>query len=141
MVVALANAIPKMNDYWFAPVGSDGDEWVAWTDAADLWTGAAGFSVLAGLVLFILLMVWGNQAYRSLSRTGAGGRSWSGWAVGGWFIPLASMVIPRRCSPRSSAWLTPTTARRPSERGGGGSPCSAPAWRGGSCCSSPASSA
>jgi hypothetical protein len=95
-VVALANAIPKMDAYWSAPAGFDDAEWAAWTDAADLFTGAAGFAALAGVVLFILLLVWGNQAYRSLSRTGAEGRSWSsGWAVGGWFIPLAAMVIPR----------------------------------------------
>ena len=37
-----------------------------------------------------------NAAYRSLNRSGAEGRSWSsGWAVGGWFIPLAALVIPR----------------------------------------------
>ena len=96
VVVALANAVPKMNDYWFAPVGSDADEWEAWDLASDLWTGAAGFLGLVGLVLFILLLVWGSQAYRSLARSGAEGRSWSpGWAVGGWFIPLAGAVIPR----------------------------------------------
>jgi hypothetical protein len=96
VVVALANAIPKMHDYWFAPVGSDADEWEAWDLASTLWTGAAGFLGLAGLVLFILLLVWGSQAYRSLGRSGAEGRSWSpGWAVGGWFIPLAGAIIPR----------------------------------------------
>jgi hypothetical protein len=96
LVVALANAVPKMNDYWFAPIGSDADEWEAWDRAADLWTGAAGFLGLVSLVLFILLLVWGSQAYRSLARSGAEGRSWSaGWAVGGWFIPLAGTVIPR----------------------------------------------
>jgi hypothetical protein len=95
-VVALANAIPKIQAYWNAPIGSDADEMAAWDDAASLWTGSAGIAALAGLVLFVLLLVWGNQAYRSLSRTGAEGRSWSsGWAVGGWFIPLASLVIPR----------------------------------------------
>ncbi|MBP1631753.1 MAG: zinc-ribbon protein [Acidobacteria bacterium] len=95
-VVALANAIPRMHAYWFAPVGADAAEFSAWEEAADLWAVAAGLVGLAGLVLFILLLVWGNQAYRSLNRSGAEGRSWSsGWAVGGWFIPLAAVVIPR----------------------------------------------
>ena len=95
-VVALANAIPKLTAYWEAPAGADFDELSAWEDASALWAGAAGILALAGLVLGILLMVWGSQAYRSLGRTGAGGRSWSsGWAVGGWFIPVASVVIPR----------------------------------------------
>jgi hypothetical protein len=95
-VVALASAIPKMHDYWFAPIGSDADEWEAWDRASELWAGAAGVLGLVSLVLFILLLVWGSQAYRSLARTGAEGRSWSpGWAVGGWFIPLAGAVLPR----------------------------------------------
>ncbi len=95
-VVALANAIPKIHAYWTAPVGSDAAELAAWDEAASLWAGAAGIAALAGLVLFVLLLVWGSQAYRSLGRTGAEGRSWSsGWAIGGWFIPLACLVIPR----------------------------------------------
>lgn len=95
-VVALANAIPRMYAWWTAPLGFDADELSAWEDASDLWGGAAGILGLAGLVLFILLLVWGSQAYRSLGRTGAQGRSWSsGWAVGGWFIPLGNVLIPR----------------------------------------------
>ncbi|MBN2114492.1 MAG: DUF4328 domain-containing protein [Acidimicrobiia bacterium] len=95
-VVALGNAIPKMHDWWTAPAGSDADELAAWQEASDLWAVAAGFVGLAGLVLFILLLVWGSQAYRSLEPTGAGGRSWSpGWAVGAWFIPIAALIIPR----------------------------------------------
>ena len=98
VVVALANAIPKMNDYWFAPIGSDADEWEAWDLASDLWTGAAGFLGLAGLVLFILLLVWGSQAYRSLGRSGAEGRSWSRggrWAAGSsrWPAPSSRLVL------------------------------------------------
>lgn len=95
-VAALAGAIPRMYAWWTAPLGADADELAAWSRAEDLWVGSAGVLGLAGVVLFVLLLVWGNQAYRSLSRSGAEGRSWSaGWAVGGWFIPLASAVIPR----------------------------------------------
>ena len=95
-VIALAGAIPKFSAWWNAPLGSDADEWEAWEGASDLWGASAGLLGLAGLVLFILLLVWGSQAYRSLARSGAEGRSWSsGWAVGGWFIPLGNLVIPR----------------------------------------------
>lgn len=95
-VIALAYAIPKMYDWWTAPVGADADEWEAWQSASRLWGGAGAIAGLAGMVLFILLLVWGSQAYRSLAPTGAGGRSWSpGWAVGGWFLPLANALIPR----------------------------------------------
>jgi len=95
-VIAMANVIPKVDAWWKAPIGSDADELAAWQDASDLVQGTSGFLAVCGLVLLILLMVWGNRAYRSLERYGAGGRSWSpGWAVGGWFIPLGNMVIPR----------------------------------------------
>lgn len=95
-VIALANAIPRMHDWWTAPLGSDAAELSAWEEASALWGAAAGVLGVVGLVLFILLLVWGSQAYRSLGRSGAEGRSWSsGWAVGGWFIPLAGVVIPR----------------------------------------------
>ena len=71
-------------------------EYDAWGDAATLSAGALGFVFLGVLVLWILLMIWGSQAHRSLSRFGPASLSWSpGWAVGAWFIPLANAVIPR----------------------------------------------
>jgi hypothetical protein len=95
-VVGMANAIPKVDAWWSAPIGSDAVELAAWQDAFGLAQGASGLLGVSGLALIVLLMVWGSQAYRSLERYGAGGRSWSpGWAVGGWFIPLGNMVIPR----------------------------------------------
>jgi hypothetical protein len=84
-ILALANAIPK--------VGSAVSEW---DGARSLSSAALGLTSLMSLVLVILLMIWGNQAYRSLGRSGAQGCTWSpGWAIGGWFIPIASVVIPR----------------------------------------------
>ncbi len=95
-VVATAYAIPKMSAWWQAPLLSNADELAAWERASDVMSGANGLAGLCGLVLFVLLLVWGSQAYRSLERFDATGRSWSsGWAVGGWFIPLGNLVIPR----------------------------------------------
>lgn len=56
----------------------------------------AGLAFLAGFVLWILLIVWGNKAYHDVRSRGATGMSWSpGWAVGGWFIPLGNAIIPK----------------------------------------------
>jgi hypothetical protein len=87
--------IPKFDAYMDAPEPATA-EFDAWGDASTLAGGALGFVFLGMLVLWILLMIWGSQAHRSLSRFGPARTSWSpGWAVGGWFIPLANAVIPR----------------------------------------------
>jgi len=93
--VAQILEIPKFDAYIEAP-GVAPAEYDAWGDAANLSGGALGFAFLGVLVLWILLMVWGSQAHRSLSRFGPSRLSWSpGWAVGAWFIPVANAVIPR----------------------------------------------
>lgn len=66
-------------------------------DAESLTAGFTTVTSLVGLTLWILLIIWLNQAYRAATEpAGATGRSWSsGWAVGGWFIPFANAIIPR----------------------------------------------
>jgi hypothetical protein len=67
-------------------------------DFADLEDALSGIRALASLLvlaLVILLIIWLFQLTRSVGRHGAPERRWSpGWAVGGWFIPLANFVIP-----------------------------------------------
>ena len=56
----------------------------------------SGYTILITIVLFILLIVWTNQAYKAASSRVTIGRRWSsGWAVGGWFIPIANFIIPK----------------------------------------------
>jgi hypothetical protein len=41
-------------------------------------------------------MIWMNSAHKTTQQFWSGPRSWSsGWTVGGWFIPLANLVIPK----------------------------------------------
>ena len=43
----------------------------------------------------LLFIAWLYNAYKSVERSAASGRTWSkGWALGGFFIPLANLVIP-----------------------------------------------
>ena len=47
------------------------------------------------IALSLLLFFWLYNAYKSVELSGATGRTWSkGWAVGGFFIPLANLAIP-----------------------------------------------
>lgn len=65
-------------------------------DLANVSDGAAGIALISGLVVFILLVIWLNHAYKAAAFRGAESQAWSsGWAVGGWFIPLANFVIPK----------------------------------------------
>lgn len=58
--------------------------------------GVLGVFSLAAIVVAVLTIVWWYQAYQAVERSPLGGRSWSaGWAVGGWFIPLANLIIPK----------------------------------------------
>jgi len=57
---------------------------------------SAAWSSLITWIAGILFIVWLYKAYRSAESRGAAGRRWGpGWAVGGWFIPLANLVIPK----------------------------------------------
>lgn len=65
-------------------------------DAEEVSEGLLGLFGLCGLVLAVLTIIWWYQSYQAIERTGVIGRSWSaGWAIGGWFIPLANLIIPR----------------------------------------------
>jgi len=56
-----------------------------------------GLENLVTVVAMITFLVWIHRALAAIRQSG-GTTSWSpGWAVGGWFVPLANMVIP---------WLT-----------------------------------
>lgn len=51
---------------------------------------------LATIVIGILTITWWYQAYLAVQRVEVAGRAWSpGWAIGGWFIPIANYVIPK----------------------------------------------
>jgi hypothetical protein len=60
-------------------------------------TGLLGIENLVTLVAMITFLVWIHRVFVAIRESGRT-TSWSpGWAVGGWFLPLANAVIP---------WLT-----------------------------------
>lgn len=52
---------------------------------------------LVQLGAFILLLVWIYRAATTARALGIPGRYSPGWAVGGWFIPIANLFIPVQC--------------------------------------------
>ena len=98
--LTLGAALAQFNEIvrFGAFMGDDGDA-RALSDLADAEEVTGIFVLLAGLAmigLFMLTLVWMHQAYRATDRYPAHGRTWgAGWAVGGWFIPIANYVIPK----------------------------------------------
>lgn len=65
-------------------------------DALDFSYINGGYMQLGlwGLTVVVFL-VWFSQAYANLKELRANDRQYStGWAVGGWFIPIANLVVP-----------------------------------------------
>jgi hypothetical protein len=63
-------------------------------DAKDGFEGVLGLWVILALAAGILFIIWLYQAGSLVRREGRSGGFGPGWAIGGWFIPLASFVLP-----------------------------------------------
>jgi hypothetical protein len=83
-------------------------------------TGAlGGFATVLSLLLilataytFVTFLIWLYQARENLDLRGETGMRWAkGWAIGGWFIPLADLVIPARVVGEVSARSRPGAIR------------------------------
>lgn len=74
------------------------------SDNVDLLNQAAVIEALLALPLFaaliaaaVLVIIWTYRAYRNLlAIPGSDLPLRPGWAIGGWFVPLANLVIPYR---------------------------------------------
>jgi hypothetical protein len=64
-------------------------------DADDLVSAAGGILAFVSFVIFVLIIIW---TYRAAKNNEALGRLYPrlkpGWAIAGWLIPLADLVIP-----------------------------------------------
>lgn len=95
-VVLTARARSTFSTYWFAPVEDD-RLWQAAVDAEDRLVAFGPLSLAANLVLLVLLVVWMFQSHGIADRLRPGSRRWTrGWTIGGWFIPIANLFMPKR---------------------------------------------
>src|SRR5262249_14121312 len=66
-----------------------------WIDAEKFPSGWYYFWVVASLAVAVLLIIWTYKVTRAVNRHQGLRRRWThGWAVGGWFIPVANVVLP-----------------------------------------------
>ncbi len=67
-------------------------------DRTDLREGlVALLTFVAYLLAIVFFISWFRRAYRNLPALGATGlRYRSGWTIGGWFIPIANLIIPKQ---------------------------------------------
>jgi uncharacterized protein DUF4328 len=92
LAVALANRIAVVRDLragQFANILQRAE------DADDYVSAAASLFLLVQVVIAVLFIVWMFRAAKNneaLGRTNT--RFGPGWAIGGWFIPIANLVIP-----------------------------------------------
>lgn len=67
----------------------------------DALTGSDQFlvlSVLAAIAILILLIIFTYRIHRNIDAFGGTNtRLGHGWAIGGWFVPLANFVLPLLC--------------------------------------------
>jgi hypothetical protein len=92
LVLALANRISVVGD---VRNGNFANIFERAQDADDFVSGANAVFVLVQVVLAVLFIVWTFRAAKNneaLDRRNP--RFTSGWAIGGWFIPIANLVIP-----------------------------------------------
>jgi hypothetical protein len=92
LVIALVNQRVVFEDLRSTAFGVDPDR----VDTADgLVGGASALELALRVAIAVVFIIWFWRAAKNneaLERLGA--RLGPGWAIGGWFIPLASLVIP-----------------------------------------------
>jgi hypothetical protein len=92
--IAYANRVHFINDVLDGKVGiiDAADR----ADNADNLVGAAvGILALVSLAIFVLLIIWLWRAAKNNEALGRlQPRLGPGWAIGGWFIPFANLIIP-----------------------------------------------
>jgi hypothetical protein len=64
-------------------------------DADDAVGGTRGWLLAVSVAVFVLLVIYLFKAAKNTERWQAARARWTpGWAIGGWFIPFANLVIP-----------------------------------------------
>jgi hypothetical protein len=66
-------------------------------DDADAFVGATGLSMLVFVAAGIVFMVWLHRARKNVEwfAPPPHGKLAAGWAIGGWFVPVANLVLPK----------------------------------------------
>ena len=63
-------------------------------DADDAVAAFAGLHILLAIALFVVVIIWQFRHAKNAEVLGVRGGLGPGWAIGGWFIPVANLVLP-----------------------------------------------
>ncbi len=67
-----------------------------WLDMDDVARHVTTIFIWVWIVTFVVLVLWMHRAHKATQRLWTGQRRWgAGWTIGGWFIPVAQLVIPK----------------------------------------------
>ena len=71
-------------------------EYQHWLDTDHLVSVVGFFNLVVRVALFVVLVVWCWRSHKAAAALNPGPRRWgAGWAIGAWFIPFASIVLPK----------------------------------------------
>jgi hypothetical protein len=95
-IIAYANRVAVVSDMLDARTFNDLFSLSQRADDADAFVGvAAALMLLVSLTILVLLIIWMWRVAKNAELVGrTGSRLGAGWAIGGWFIPFANLVIP-----------------------------------------------
>ncbi|MGY6500962.1 MAG: DUF4328 domain-containing protein [Acidimicrobiales bacterium] len=67
-----------------------------WEEAVAGFLGLSGLGVMLTAAAVVLFVVWTVKAHNASTALAPGQRRWSkGWAIAGWFIPIAAALLPK----------------------------------------------
>jgi hypothetical protein len=81
-------------------------------DADNLVATAIVFSLLVGLATVVLWLIWQFRVAKNAEVLGKREGLGPGWAIGGWFIPLANIVLGPMQLLQSAQWSDPDAPGR-----------------------------
>ena len=63
-------------------------------DADESVQTLSGLHIVMALVVLVVMIIWQFRHAKNAETLGARGGLGPGWAIGGWFIPVANLVLP-----------------------------------------------
>jgi hypothetical protein len=114
--VALSVASFAVDGLWLKDAGADPIQINDLVSAGKLIDTANIVQLVTTVVGAVLFLVWLRRAYGNLGALGVGRpRRERGWAVGGWFVPLVNLVIPKQVA--NDVWRAGEPDLRPGDPG------------------------
>jgi hypothetical protein len=114
--VALSVASFAVDGLWLKDAGADPIQINNLVSVGKLIDTANIVQLVTTIVGAVLFLVWLRRAYGNLGALGIGRpRRTRGWAVGGWFVPVANLVIPKQVA--NDVWRAGDPELRPGDPG------------------------